>query len=59
MYLLFAAVVRVMYEKDEAKKKELEATMKAETAPAFLKNMTAILMKNGGKYMVGNGVSLN
>ena len=46
-----------MFEKDEAKKAELQEKMKNETAPAFLKNMTTILTKNGGQFMVGKGVS--
>ena len=46
-----------MYETDETKKTELQEKMKNETAPAFLKNMTTILTKNGGQWMVGKGVS--
>ena len=45
------------FEKDEAKKKELEEKLKSETIPAFFKQMITILTKNGGKYMVGKGVS--
>ena len=48
-----------MFEKDEAKKNELKEKMKDETTPAFLKNMTIILTKNGGQYLVGKGVSYN
>ena len=54
-----AAIVKVMFEKDETKKKELHESMKNETTPAFLKHMTTILTKNGGQYMVGKGVSKN
>ena len=52
-------MVKVMFEKDEALKKQFQEKLKTETAPAFLKTMTTFLMKNGGQYMVGNGVSLN
>lgn len=53
----FTAIVKVHFEKNEEVKKELGEKMKTETAPAFLKTMTAILTKNGGHYMVGKGVT--
>ena len=49
--------VKIFFEKDEDKKKGLEEKMHNEIAPAFIKNMTTILTKNGGQYMVGKGVS--
>ena len=49
--------MKILFEKDEDKKKGLEEKMQNETAPAFIKNMTIILTKNGGQYMVGKGVS--
>ena len=55
--ILLLESVKIFFEKDEDKKKELEEKMQNETAPAFIKNMTTILTKNGGQYMVGKGVS--
>ena len=49
--------VKIFFEKDEDKKKGLEEKMHNEIAPAFIKNMTTILTKNGGQYMVGKEVS--
>ena len=49
--------VKIFFEKDEDKKKGLEEKMHNEIAPAFIKNMTTVLTKNGGQYMVGKGVS--
>ena len=49
--------VKIFFEKDEDKKKGLEEKMHNEIAPAFIKNMTTILTKNGGQYRVGKGVS--
>jgi glutathione S-transferase len=53
----FTALAKVMFEKDDAKKKELQEKMKNETVPAYLKHMTEILTKNGGLYMVGKGLT--
>ncbi len=53
----FSEFVKVMQEKDEGKKKELEEKMKSETMPSFLKLFEKILLKNGGKFYVGNNVS--
>ena len=50
-------MVKIFFEKDETKKKELEEKMESEIAPAFMKHMTEILAKNGGNWMVGKGVS--
>ena len=55
--ILLLESVKIFFEKDEDKKKGLEEKMQNETAPAFIKNMTIILTKNGGQYMVGKGVS--
>ena len=52
-------MVKGYFEKDEAKKKELEEKMKNEVAPAWVKNMTTILTSNGGQWLVGKGVSQN
>ena len=59
IYFNIIEIVKVMFEKDEAKKNELKEKMKNETTTAFLKNMTTILTKNGGQYLVGKGVSYN
>lgn len=53
----FNESVKIFFEKDEDKKKGLEEKMQNETAPAFIKNMTIILTKNGGQYMVGKGLT--
>ena len=53
---LFAAFVKLISEKDEAKKAEMTKKMGEETVPAAMCNLEAILCKNGGCYMVGNDV---
>ena len=55
---LFAAFVKLMSEKDEAKKAEMTEKMGKETVPKAMCNLEAILCKNGGCCMVGNDVSL-
>ena len=55
---LFAAFVKLISEKDEAKKAEMTKKMGEETVPAAMCNLEAILCKNGGCCMVGNDVSL-
>jgi Glutathione S-transferase, C-terminal domain len=45
-----------MFEKDEEKKKALEATFKTETLPNYLKNMEKILTARGGKHFAGDSV---
>ena len=54
---LFAALVKVTFEKDETKKAELAEKMQKEIVPTAMANLEAILAKNGGKHMVGNDVS--
>ena len=55
---LFEVLVKAHFEKDETKKAELMDKMQKETVPTAMANLEAILAKNGGKYMVGNDVSL-
>merc|ERR1712122_80056 len=54
---LFAAFVKLISEKDEAKKAEMTKKMGEETVPAAMCNLEAILCKNGGCYMVGNDIT--
>ena len=55
---LRGALVKAVFEKDETKKAELMDKMLKETVTPAMANLEAILAKNGGKYMVGNDVSL-
>ena len=55
---LFGALLKAVFEKDETKKAELMEKMQKETVPTAMCNLEAILAKNGGKYMVGNDVSV-
>ena len=52
-------MVKGMFEKDEEKKKELQATFATETVPNFIKSMEAALVKNGGEYFAGKDVRGN
>merc|ERR1712012_218549 len=54
---LFAALVKVTFEKDETKKAELAEKMQKEIVPTAMANLEKILAKNGGKHMVGNDVT--
>jgi len=54
---LLNAIYKVHFEGDEAKKKEGCENLKTVIVPGFGKSMTAILTKNGGQYMVGNGLT--
>ena len=53
--LCLAAIVRPMVQKDE---KLIKEKLKNENAIAFLNNMTTMLTKNGGQYIVGKEVGL-
>ena len=53
---LFAAFVKLAFEKDETKKAELTEKMQKETVPTAMCNLEAILVKNGGCCLVGNDV---
>ena len=55
---LVGARYKAVFEKDETKKAELMDKMLKETVTPAMANLEAILAKNGGKYMVGNDVSL-
>ena len=55
---LIGARIKAVFEKDEKKKAELMEKLKKETVPGAMANLEAILAKNGGKFMVGNDVSL-
>ena len=55
---LFGVLVKAVFEKDETKKAELMDKMLKETVTPAMANLEAILAKNGGKFMVGNDVSL-
>ena len=57
------AIIRQMFEAErkvkrlnDPSKKEIENKIKNETVPAFLRQMSEILIKNGGEFMVGKGV---
>ncbi|ESO99822.1 hypothetical protein LOTGIDRAFT_238691 [Lottia gigantea] len=53
----FATVmIKIFYESDEAKKKELREKLAKEDAPKFLGNFEKLLQDNG--YYVGNSVTL-
>merc|ERR1712018_152791 len=54
---LFAAQVKMFFEKDEKKKAELVEKMQKEIVPTAMSNLEKILGKNGGKHMVGNDVT--
>ena len=43
---------------NDPSKKEIENKIKNETIPAFLRQMSEILIKNGGEFMVGKGVRI-
>ena len=45
-------------EQDEAKKAELVKKFSEETLPNFLQHFSKALEKNGGKYLVGDAVTL-
>ena len=58
------AIIRQMFEAErkvkrlnDPSKKEIENKIKNEIIPAFLRQMSEILIKNGGEFMVGKGVS--
>ena len=55
---LFAAFVKLAFEKDETKKAELTEKMQKETVPTAMCNLEAILVKNGGCCLVGNDVRI-
>jgi len=46
-----------LFEKDEAKKAELQKTYTTETGPTFLKQLEARLCSRGGEYFVGGKLS--
>ena len=43
---------------NDPSKKEIENKIKNEIIPAFLRQMSEILIKNGGEFMVGKGVRI-
>ena len=50
-------MVLIYREQDETRKKDLESKLKAETFPAFLKNMEKLLAQRGGDHFAGDEVS--
>ena len=48
----FSAYVPVMFEKDEAKKKEMTQTFVQEKLTPFMKNLAEALKDNGGQWLV-------
>jgi len=46
-----------LFEKDEAKKAELQKKFNEDVAPTFFKNMEARLEKTGGEFFAGNALS--
>ena len=57
IFFYILEIANVYFEKDEAKKKVRKEKLKVEITPEFCNQMTTILTKNGGQYMVGKGVS--
>ncbi|KAK3784174.1 hypothetical protein RRG08_001483 [Elysia crispata] len=53
-----SAVIKAMYEKDEAKKAELTKNLKEEQIPKYLGFFENLLKKNGSGYFVGRDVTL-
>lgn len=58
IFFMFAEVLPIMMEKDEASKKAKMETFKSEIFPKFLKDNAGILKKNGGAFLVGDKVRL-
>ena len=63
-FLTLLAIIRRTFEGErkvkrlnEPTKKEIENKIKNETIPSFLRQMSEILMRNEGEFMVGKGVS--
>ena len=54
----FAAFVNCNQEKNECMKKGMMCKFMEETVPKFCEQMTCLLKKNGGKYFVGDCVSI-
>ena len=46
------------YEQDESKKPEMKKKFNEETLSPLIKNMMKALEKNGGKYLVGDSVTI-
>ena len=58
LYLhIFSAYVPVMFEKDEAKKKEMAQTFVQEKLTPFMKNLAEALKGNGGQWLVGGDIT--
>lgn len=55
---IYTEMIKIMFEKDEAKKAELVKKLKDESMPKFLKFMTKKLKDNGGKFLVGSGLTV-
>ena len=65
LHINLLAIIRQMFEAErkikrlnDPSKKEIENKIKNETIPAFLRQMSEILIKNGGEFMVGKGVRI-
>jgi len=54
---LVSELVKVMHEKDEAKKAQLGKVLKEEKVPAWLAMMEGVLTAQGGKYFSGAGLT--
>ena len=55
---LFDAWIKVAFEKDEARKKEAQKTFEEQKFPNFVKTAEKKLGEAGGKYFVGNHLTL-
>ena len=65
LHIYVLAIIRQMFEAErkvkrlnDPSKKEIENKIKNEIIPAFLRQMSEILIKNGGEFMVGKGVRI-
>ena len=56
-YVICLGIVGVFKEKDETRKEALKETFAKETLPMILGQLEKLLVKNGGKYFVGNDVT--
>merc|ERR1719312_1144875 len=48
---------KIRFEQDEEKKKVMKAEFEEKTVPQFVGSMMKLLVANGGKNLVGNGVT--
>jgi len=55
---MFNEIVKIVFEKDEEKKKEIQKNLEDVVYPKFLRYFEKSLEKNGGEYFVGDSLSL-